>query len=253
MSTLTMPLPAGIVTFEILDQLQEHAPISWGAMTAPAGQSYSPLQGDAWPDYTVFPDRSSADHVLVIDYWDPGSRGNRGHLVRMPHRTLGAVLDQLQQTDPICRFRASPEVDPFDSEGSRDLPALHVWTGPVIDAADVPASSPVPELRGGRVSYRGRLSHRTNLVEDHPSMEPWETLILRQAPSLTEWVLQSGSHIIEDLHVHEHAADLDTLDEVLTWAGQYLHTADDAARQGPVRAFVVSTQGPGQPMTVRVW
>lgn len=253
MSTLTMPLPAGTVTFEILAQLQEHTPVSWGGMTAPVGHSYSPLDGDAWPDYTVFPDRDSDDHVLVIGRWDYDDGNRYGRRVRLQRRTLGAALAQLHQDDPICRFRFGQEIDPFDPEGFRDLAALTVWTGPVIDAANVPAMSAAPDLRGDRLSFRGRLSHRTNLLEDRPGMEPRERLVLQQTPSLTEWVLQSGSHVVDDLHVHEHAADLDTLDDVLTWAEQWLHSTYETTYRMPVSSFVVSTRGPGQPMTVRVW
>ncbi|VXB98651.1 hypothetical protein EXIGUO8A_490001 [Exiguobacterium sp. 8A] len=253
MSTLTMPLDAGTVTFEILDQLQEHTPISWGGLTAAAGRSYSPLQGEAWPDYTVFPDRDDVDQVLVLDRWydEDGQRGRT--MLRLPRRTVGDALDHLHTRQPVCRFRASQEVDPFDPEGSRDPPALSVWTGPVIDAADVPATGPGPDLRGGRVVFRGRLSDRTDVLEDHPGMEAWEKLILEQTPALGEWVLRSGSHVIEDLQVHEHATELSTLDEVLTWAEQWLHTAYGSAYPMTVNSFVVSCAGAGQPMTVRVW
>jgi hypothetical protein len=252
MSTLTMPLDAGTVTFEILDRLQEHTPVSWGGITAPTGQLHSPLQGDAWPDYTVFPDQDSDDHVLVLHRWHAGpSRGR--DVVRLQHRTIGDVLNHLQATEPVCRFMVGHDLDPLDADGARDLPVLSVWTGPVIDAADVPASMPGPDVRGGRVAFRGRLSDRTNVLEDHPGLIAWEKLVLQQTPSLEEWVLQSGPRVAEDLHVHEHALELHTLDDVLTWAEQHLHTAYDSPYPMAVSSFVVSSRGIGQPMTVRVW
>lgn len=251
MSTLTMPLDAATVTFEILDQLQEHAPVSWAGLTAPTGELHSPLRGDAWPDYSVFPDRDSTDQVLVMSRWADVGRGR--DVVRLEHRTIGDALDHLQATGPVCRFMVGHDIDPFDGDGARDLPVLSVWTGPTVDAGDVPASMPGPDLRGGRVSFRGRLSDRTNVLEDHPGLIAWEKLILQQTPSLEEWVLQSGPRVAEDLHVHEHATGLDTLDDVLTWAQQWLHTAYESPYRMLVSSFVVSSRGPGQPMTVRVW
>jgi hypothetical protein len=252
MSTLTMPLDAGTVTFEILDQLQDDAPVSWGGMIAPAGRLHSPLQGDAWPDYTVFPDRESTDQVLVLRRWG-GVDGLRGRdVVRLQHRTIGDVLNHLHAAETVCRFMVGQDIDPFD-DGSRDLPAVSVWTGPVVDAVDVPASMPGPGLRGGRVLFRGRLSDRTNVLEDHPGLVAREKLVLEQAPSLEEWVLRSGPRVAEDLHVHEHATDLDTLDDVLTWAEQWLYTAYGSSYPMTVSSFVVSSRGAGQPMTVRAW
>lgn len=250
MSTLTMPLDAATVTFEILDQLQEHAPVSWGELTAPAGELHSPLRGDAWPDYSVFPDRDSTDQVLILRRWADVGRGR--DVVRLEHRTIGDALDHLQAAGPVCRFMIGHDIDPFDGDGSRDLPVLSVWTGPVVDAGDVPASKPGPELRG-RVRFRDRLSDRTNLLEEHPGLVAWEKLLLEQTPSLEEWVLRSGPRVADDLQVHEHASELGTLDDVLTWAEQWLHTSYDSPYPMAVSSFVVSSRGAGQPMTVRVW
>jgi hypothetical protein len=252
MSTLTMPLDAATVTFEILDQLQEHAPVSWGGLTAPTGGLHSPLRGDALPDYSVFPDRTSTDHVLVLHRWiDVGGRPGRDR-VRLQHRTIGDALNHLQAAEPVHRFTIGHDIDPFDADGSRDLPVLSVWTGPVVDAGDVPASMPGPELRG-RVLFRGRLSDRTNVLEEHPGMIAMERLVLEQTPSLEEWVLRSGPRVADDLQVHEHASELGTLDDVLTWAEQWLHTSYDSPYLMSVNSFVVSCAGAGQPMTVRVW
>lgn len=250
MSTLTMPLDAATVTFEILAQLQEHAPIRWGGLTAPTGELHSPLRGDAWPDYSVFPDRDSTDQVLVLRRWADGGRGS--DVVRLEHRTIGDALDHLQAGGPVCRFMIGHDIDPFDGDGSRDLPVLSVWTGPVIDAGDVPASLPGPALRG-RVGFRDRLSDHTNVLEEHPGLVACEKLVLEQTPSLEEWVLRSGPRVADDLQVHEHASELGTLDDVLTWAEQWLHTAYDSPYPMAVSSFVVSSRGAGQPMTVRVW
>ncbi|TCU82292.1 hypothetical protein EDF52_113134 [Curtobacterium sp. PhB42] len=248
MSRFGMPLDAAALDFASVTQLRDDTQIAWGELTAAKSHMYSPSLGAAFPDYTVFPDPTRPDRLYVFRSVPRSLDTHKP--IHVGTRTLGAALEWIDATEPVWRFEVGTDLDPLDPDGDRLSPSLAVWTGPIVDAAFVPAAGGHGNLRG-RIVFRNQLSDRTNIGDEDPGLLPHPKIILEQHPSCREWTLRSGPQMPSELH--ESGADLRTLDDVLTWAVPWLAAAADLPYALEVQSFVVSTRGPGHPLTVRVW
>ena len=247
-TTQHTPVDARTVTFDQLGSLEAGTAVSWNGLTVTHGATWSPLQGETPADYTVFADDADPALVQVMHYTPGGFLAEAPFPLTPAAATVSGILDAIAtRGEPVCHFATGMELD---HDGRSLVRCVTVWTGNVIDAAEIPAAGMSPDLQGCRVRFRGLLSHRMNLVED-AGVDPWERLHLQQLPGPGEWVLRSGAHMGE--FVHEHTRHVATLDDVLLWAEQWLHLTYDVPGSVATTAFAVSSVGPGTPLTVRVW
>lgn len=241
-------LDAAAVTLEDLRSLEAGTPVLWNGLTAAHEATWSPTRNEGPADYCVFADDVDPSLVQVMHYAPRGILTEAPVSIGVTESTVAGIIDAIAgRAAPVCRFATGMELS---NDGRDVVPCVFVWTGPVTDAAEIPAAGMSPDLHSGRVRFRGLLSHRINAVED-AAVDPWERLRLQQLPGPGEWLLQSGAHVSELLHEHTH--DVRTLEDVLLWAQGWLHVAYDVA--GPVAptAFTVSAIEPGAPLTVRIW
>ena len=248
MNTVQARVDAAAVTFEDLGSLDAGTSVLWNGLTAEHEATWSPTRNEVPADYCVFADDADPALVQVMHYGPRGMLAEDPFPVAVARATVAGIVDAIAgRGAPVCRFATGMELS---NDGWDVVPCVSVWTGPVTDAADIPAAGMSPDLHGGRVRFRGLLSHRVNAVEE-AGVDPWERLRVQQLPGAGEWVLQSGAHGSE--LVHEHTHDVHTLEDVLLWAQGWLHIAHGVT--GPVTptSFTVSAVEPGAPLTVRIW
>ncbi|WP_027464404.1 hypothetical protein [Curtobacterium sp. UNCCL17] len=246
--TVQAQVEAAAVTLEDLRSLEAGTSVLLNGLTAAHEATWSPTRNEVPADYCVFADDADPALVQVMHYAPRGILTEAPFPVSVAASTVAGIVDAIAERGaPVCRFATGMELS---NDGWDVVPCVSVWTGPVTDAAEIPAAGMSPDLHSGRVRFRGLLSHRVNAVED-AGVDPWERLRLQQLPGTGEWVLQSGAHVSE--LVHEHTRNVHTLEDVLLWAQGWLHIAYDA--DGPVAptGFTVSAVEPGAPLTVRIW
>lgn len=221
--------------------------LTWRGLTCRHGATQSPLDGEPWPDCTVYTDPAAG--IRLLEFGPVGLVHNDRRVLGPATMTIANILDVVgsgPDSDPVCRFATSIEPD---RTGEEDVPWLSIWTGPVWDATDIDAASPASLPGDGRLSYRGVLSHRLNGINDLHT-DPRERLQLQQYTN-GEWVLRTGAHHTPVLL--EHRRGLRTLDDVLAWAETALPILLGGSPNGRIGGFVVSAIGAGAPMTVWVW
>lgn len=254
MTVVQARVDAAAVTLEELPALAPDTLLVWDGVAATHGRMFSPLERQAWPDTVALVDRAAGVlTVQLIDYVDDAAWPTvRGALPG----TYGTVADVLARAGersggrPVVQFATGPELD---VAGEQTVPAIAVWTGPVIAAWEVPISGPRQELCGSRIGWQGSLSRRVT-SDDEMDWEASDGVELLAADDGTgRWTLSVAGRTVAEL---PDAPAHRTLADVLAWMTAQMHTLLERApfEPMPARPFAVNdTDGPDRRLLVRMW
>lgn len=238
---------AAAVPLGTLSTLEPGTVVAWDGLVAATGVMFSPLEHETAPDVVALVD---GNHVDVVRFAED-SQHEIGAFPAAGQSVAGLLerVAALRPALPVLRFAVGVELS---NDGLRDVPAVALWTGPVLPAWQVPLTSLRPDLRGYRISWQGAHSHRTTALDPMAWAGPDPTSLTAEQKRDGTWTLRRVDAAVAELdQPSEHAS----LEQILTWMTAHLHTLLERHpfQHLTVRPFVVIDPDGSGPLTVRMW